>query len=948
MKNKYHGVCPNPLSLLLAMALLGPALSGGAEAPSRGVRSFASDLDAWAAHAVSARPPATARKPGPPARPVGAPAATVGSLVERFTPFSAATAAAASLTRVAGEEGNEVWSARFQEPAGGAIHEFASHLRPDDHRPLYWRASGLPAYPGATFEKAAQLVKDKVLGPAAAKRLVKGWGQIMVAADTRLRNWSGPLTAPWEQGWFFFVDDAPQNNWEHPCRYVFVAADLSAFAVQYGRTPVTFEAQQNGVLVVQSLQVVVPYVPEATVSVLPQAGAVAKSPSLNGLDFSGSAENCYAVIISGGCNPSDNHIRYWDDASFMYSTLTKKYGYLKSHIYTLIADGTNPAVDRDDGVSSPSDLDGDGVGDINYSATRANVATAFNTLGGVLTSNDQVMVFVTDHGGQGSGHNAVLWLWGGDTEYLWDSELADMVADYPCPVMVAMETCFSGGFVDNLDQTNQVIATACAYNDTSVAGTTFPDYDQWAYYFTAALRGYYPGAHPWTDGTVCNADANGDGRVSFKEASDFAYANRNASDVPQYGSTPSGLGATLFMDQAQVDLVNGVPATYSTVPKDFSFQVMNYDWAIVGLAPSTDHDLQADEDRLFSAPYQSSTLSGTVRDFIVVNGHQLSANARNYARVYYGSASSYTIQAQWEATDMTFGGASASDSFAANEVSHLYEVYLSAGQEADVAVNVASGTADLSIFVFKPTRASGKRTAYDWATNAAGAGGSESLLLRADTSGYYGIALLNENGGTANYTLRVAPPPPLAAPTGLAVTDGGYSDRIRVTWNSVSLATHYMVYRSTANDSSTAMALTGWQTALTYDDLTVAAGQLYYYWVKAAASSEGSRVSGFSAGNSGFVAPATLTSDVRVNTTTEPAYYQFRDPNYRWWAVGVRYNGAGENWSLRLYSDATFSTLLTNSAYVVPVDFIVGDGHHVTYQYRGVEVLWDFSVLPNF
>ena len=32
------------------------------------------------------------------------------------------------------------------------------------------------------------------------------------------------IEAPNFDGWFFFVDDAPYQNWSHPCRYAFVNA----------------------------------------------------------------------------------------------------------------------------------------------------------------------------------------------------------------------------------------------------------------------------------------------------------------------------------------------------------------------------------------------------------------------------------------------------------------------------------------------------------------------------------------------------------------------------------------------------------------------------------------------------------------------------------------------------------------------------------------------------
>ena len=54
------------------------------------------------------------------------------------------------------------------------------------------------------------------------------------------------------------------------------------------------------------------------------------------------------VILSGGCTPDLNGIRYWADAAAVYSTLTLTCGYPKTNIFTYISDGTNPALDAAD------------------------------------------------------------------------------------------------------------------------------------------------------------------------------------------------------------------------------------------------------------------------------------------------------------------------------------------------------------------------------------------------------------------------------------------------------------------------------------------------------------------------------------------------------------------------------------------------------------------------
>jgi hypothetical protein len=54
-----------------------------------------------------------------------------------------------------------------------------------------------------------------------------------------VRTWRATYAVPSEfaRAWFFFVDDAPQANWEHPARYVFVDADSRRHTVIQARTP---------------------------------------------------------------------------------------------------------------------------------------------------------------------------------------------------------------------------------------------------------------------------------------------------------------------------------------------------------------------------------------------------------------------------------------------------------------------------------------------------------------------------------------------------------------------------------------------------------------------------------------------------------------------------------------------------------------------------------------
>jgi len=298
----------------------------------------------------------------------------------------------------------------------------------------------------------------------------------------------------------FFIDDYPFANWGHSCKYVFVNAQTGNIVVFNKTSPpdvslmdVIIEQRMGGNLI------------------YPQ-NFVEKSTSDN---FCFSDNNKYAVIISGGYNSGNNWVRYWNDCAFMYSILVNKYKFDRNKIYVLMSDGTNPAEDLhlNNGtyISSPLDLDGDGTNDIQYSAKKANINIVFNALSNVVTNKDNVFIFTTDHGGEGS----TLYLWG---ESMTTSEFETQVnkLDAAKSISVVMEQCYSGGFVQALMGNNRVITTACNANQPSWARSPDYNYNEFIYHWMSAVNGKNP------EGNNVNADYNNDGIVTMNEAFLFA------------------------------------------------------------------------------------------------------------------------------------------------------------------------------------------------------------------------------------------------------------------------------------------------------------------------------------------------------------------------------------------------------------------------------------------
>ena len=96
--------------------------------------------------------------------------------------------------------------------------------------------------------------------------------------------------------------------------------------------------------------------------------------------------------------------------------------------------------------------------------------------------------------------------------------------------------------------------------------------------------------------------------------------------------------------------------------------------------------------------------------------------------------------------------------------------------------------------------------------------------------------------------------PSQGAPSGVNATDGTYTDKVQISWNSVSGATQYLVYRNTTSSSAGASTISSWQSSTSFNDTTATPEVTYYYWVKARNGC--GNISGFSSYNTGWRAMA--------------------------------------------------------------------------------------------
>jgi hypothetical protein len=364
-----------------------------------------------------------------------------------------------------------------------------------------------------------------------------------------LGAWSYPGVFVPFQSYLVLIDDYALANWEHPCRWVFVSPQGETHVERmyvppdlYGRMSVEYSVLPDvSELVRGQYEDFIAWF-EPNVQATPEQG-----------------QQMYAWIISGGHNMSNNHIRYYGDVQFIYNVLVYDYLIPKDQIIVCFADGTDPAPDQSGGLNSNPDFDNDGDTDINYNATLAGVTSGFNDIKAMVGPDDHLFVFTTDHGGSGKGGRLPpevhLNLW--NTQILNDDDFMVMLDQInAASIHVVMEQCYSGGFMEEVIHAGaaqpRTFASAANGYEYSWAGNTFPQYDEYVYWWTGAVHGSTPPAGSYPGGALPgNPDMNGDGYVSMWEAYDRgkawdAYA-QSGQEHPQWNDIPDSCGELYFL-----------------------------------------------------------------------------------------------------------------------------------------------------------------------------------------------------------------------------------------------------------------------------------------------------------------------------------------------------------------------------------------------------------------
>jgi hypothetical protein len=179
---------------------------------------------------------------------------------------------------------------------------------------------------------------------------------------------------------------------------------------------------------------------------------------------------------------------------------------------------------------------------INGAGTKEALIAAIGAVGKKLRPTDNLLLHTNNHGSNSPGVSLISYS-GDDTT---PTDLANAIKGLPKfnALMVMMEQCFSGGFIDPIVQASPAtctsVATAVDANHVSAGG---PEYDPFALQWICAMAK----ANPDGSALMPSPMANLEGQVTAWDAFAYAKATDPATiDDRQFGqNTACGGAATL-------------------------------------------------------------------------------------------------------------------------------------------------------------------------------------------------------------------------------------------------------------------------------------------------------------------------------------------------------------------------------------------------------------------
>jgi len=395
-----------------------------------------------------------------------------------------------------------------------------------------------------TRNEAYQKITDNLLMGDLDGRSILAMNKLVSSGDTVSDVHGQTFRAP-STSYFFLVDDHFTANWDHPCRYVFVDYLTGEMTVYPADAPVR-QWQSMDTLFTSTVS---DGLIRANTYSLPVTMPKAMLENGKKMRLNNPVGENYAIMLSGGYNPYNNWSRYYGDITWQLRALKVRYGYANSHIFIAMSDGTDPGLDQHTAsgyINSDPDIDQDGQQEVHYQATTADITNLINDIKLVTTSNDNLHLFITDHGG-GSGLSSYINLW--NMSQMSYQDLKALLDTVPHAYMSACnEVCEAGGLLLAYDGADNVaLASACtAYQSSwARAGHTY-DYDEFTFWWTGAVYGSTPDLYELP--IDCSAaDTDQDGTIDMSEAFIWAQTHDQQSEQPQFYENPAGFGSTLTL-----------------------------------------------------------------------------------------------------------------------------------------------------------------------------------------------------------------------------------------------------------------------------------------------------------------------------------------------------------------------------------------------------------------
>jgi hypothetical protein len=87
-------------------------------------------------------------------------------------------------------------------------------------------------------DQAWKIVKEKILAKEQKDKIVYVSIDLLKSGQA-VKSWGNEYKVPgdFQPAWLFFIDDQPEANWQHACRYIFVDAGSGKYTSIQALTP---------------------------------------------------------------------------------------------------------------------------------------------------------------------------------------------------------------------------------------------------------------------------------------------------------------------------------------------------------------------------------------------------------------------------------------------------------------------------------------------------------------------------------------------------------------------------------------------------------------------------------------------------------------------------------------------------------------------------------------